>query len=199
MKQKTIVRSLEDADPSYAAAKALLAKLRASLSAIDLEDDQLRFRLSNRKTGAEKTNRVAALLGEEVDDDNAAPDGVSARLKAIASERVDLRAAIEIAQQRLATVRHAASKTICTEIKSDYSAHVRAVADTLIAAHKAHADLLELTEQLNDRDIAWTGSLPPMHAHAIFGHDSGRITGWLHDAASARLIDKKTIPAELAR
>ncbi|MBM7045226.1 hypothetical protein [Rhizobium lusitanum] len=199
MKQKTVVRSLEDADASYASAKDLLTRLRASLSALDREADDIRTRLASRPVAAEKTSRVAALLGESVDDDNVAPDGVSARLKAIAGERVDLRAAIEIAAQRLATARHAASKTICTEIKSDYSARVKAVADTLVAAHQAHAELLELSEQLNDRDIAWSGILPPMHAHAIFGHDGGRISGYLHDAVQAGFIEKKSIPVELQR
>jgi chromosome segregation ATPase len=199
MKQKTIVRALEDADPAFASAKELLSKLKASLSAIDREEDDLRFRLSNRKPGAEKTSRVAALLGEEVDDDNSAPDGVSERLKQLAGERVDLRAAIEIATQRLATARHSASKIICAEVREEYTVRVKAVTDTLIAAHQAHADLLELAEQLNDRNIAWTGSLPPMHATAIFGHDSGRISGWLKDAANAGFIEQKSIPSELAR
>jgi len=199
MKQKTIVRALEDADPTYAPAKDLLAKLKANLATIDREDDDLRFRLSNRKPGAEKTSRVAALLGEEVDEDNAAPNGISERLKANASSRVDLRAAIEIATQRLATARHAASKTICEEVRKEYATRVKAVADALVAAHQAHAELLELTEELNDRDIAWTGSLPPMLATAIFGHNSGRISGWLKDAVVAGFVDKKSIPQELAR
>lgn len=197
MKTKITVRSLEDADLFYAAAKELVRKLKSDIAKIDSEESELLFRLHNRKPGAERTSRVAALLGEEVDEGNAAPDGISARLKAIASERVDLRAAIDIAQQRLATARHGASKIICQEISGEYTARVQAVATTLIAAHQAHAELLKLTEELNDREIAWTGYLRPMHATAIFGDDSGRISGWLKDAASAGFLDKKTIPPEL--
>ncbi|NTF80534.1 hypothetical protein [Rhizobium rhizogenes] len=199
MPTKTLVRSLADADPGYAAAKSLVDKLTGQRSKLDAEENILLERLRNRPPAVEETRRVAALLGDEPPSDNAEPDGLRARLKTLAAERVDLRAAIDIANQRLATARHGASAIICKEVKPAYEIRVKALAGALIAAHVAHEELLALISDLNDADITWTGALPPMQASNVFGHDGGRVGGWLHEAAQAGFVDKKIIPLELAR
>jgi len=192
-----IVRSLESADDTYAAAKGLLARLRASSTKIDAEESDLLFKLASRPPMAEKTGRVAALLGDASPDDGEAPDGIRARLKAIAAERVDLRAAIDIAQQRLTTAHFGASKTICEEVRPAYADKVKTLATAFVAAHQAHADLLGLIDALNANDVAWTGYMAPMHGHRVIGHQSNRIAVWLREAVEGGFINKTDIPMEL--
>lgn len=187
------VRALEAADSTYAAAKDLVARLRASASKLDAEESELLFKLSNRPPVAEKTGRVAALLGDAMPDDDEAPDGVRARLKAIAGERVDLRAAIDIAQQRLTVARFSASETICDEVQSTYTERVKALAAALMVAHRARVELHELIDDLNGNDIAWTGHLPPMHADRTLS----KIGIWLREAVDGGFVKKSEIPTEL--
>ncbi|MBB4580380.1 hypothetical protein GGE45_002710 [Rhizobium aethiopicum] len=191
------VRSLADADPTYAAAKELVARLKASAAKIDAEESELLTRLASRPATTEKTGRVAALLGDAAPDDDEAPDGLRARLKAIAVERVDLRAAIDIAQQRLTQARFGASRVIVAEVASTYSERVQSLAKALIVAHAAHNELLHLINDLNVEDIAWAGVLEPMQASNIFGHDGGRLATWLRSAAAAGFIKASDIPTEL--
>ncbi|MGO7423818.1 hypothetical protein ACCT09_29315, partial [Rhizobium ruizarguesonis] len=174
-KPATRVRSLAEADPTYAAAKELVAKLKASSSKLDAEENDLMHRLATRPPSAEKTGRVAALLGDATPEEDEAPDGVRARLKGIAGERVDLRAAIEIAQQRLSSARFGASRVICGEVRDEYGARVKTLAQSLLAAHSAHGDLLSLISDLNAADVVWSGEMPPMQAHGIFGHEGGKL------------------------
>ncbi|MBX4967193.1 hypothetical protein [Rhizobium binae] len=191
------VRNLADADPTYAAAKELVLRLKASAVKIDAEESELLARLASRPATTEKTGRVAALLGDAAPEDDEAPDGVRARLKAIAGERVDLRAAIDIAQQRLTQARFGASRTICAEVAPTYAARVQSLANALIVAHAAHDDLLHLINDLNVADIAWTGMMEPMQATNVFGHDGGRLATWLKSAAAAGFIKAADIPTEL--
>ncbi|MGO7898916.1 hypothetical protein ACC719_15755 [Rhizobium ruizarguesonis] len=193
------VRSLAEADPTYAAAKDLVAKLRAASAKLDAEENELMHRLANRPPAAEKTGRVAVLLGDAAPEEDEAPDGVRARLKAIAGERVDLRAAIEIAQQRLSQARFGASRVICGEVRGEYAARVKTLADALLAAHDAHCELLSLISDLNAADVVWSGEMAPMQAHGIFGHEGGRLEIWLHEAAVAGFIAKADIPKGLQR
>ncbi|WSH22836.1 hypothetical protein U8Q07_11135 [Rhizobium ruizarguesonis] len=193
------VRSLAEADPTYAAAKELVARLKASSAKLDAEESELLHRLAHRPPAAEKTGRVAILLGDASPEEDEAPDGVRARLKSIAGERVDLRAAIEIAQQRLSQARFGASRVICAEVAPAYAERVKALADALLAAHTAHRELLTLINDLNAADIVWSGEMAPMQAHGIFGHEGGKLSIWLHEAALAGFIAKAKIPKELHR
>lgn len=195
----TPVRGLADADPTYAAAKELVARLKASSAKLDAEENELMHRLAHRPAAAEKTGRVAMLLGDATPEEDEAPDGVRARLKAIAAERVDLRAAIEIAQDRLAKARFGASRAICAEVAPTYAERVKTLADALLAAHAAHAALLSITNELSAQDVAWTGHLAPLQAHGIFGHEGGKLSIWLHEAKAAGFIGKSDIPKELRR
>ncbi|MBY3515717.1 hypothetical protein ACCS67_15855 [Rhizobium brockwellii] len=203
--QKTVpepairVRSLAEADQNYATAKDLVSRLKASSAKLDAEESELMHRLANRPPTAEKTGRVAVLLGDAAPEEDEAPDGVRARLKSIAGERVDLRAAIEIAQQRLSQARFGASRVICGEVRGEYSARVKALADALLAAHSAHGELLKLINDLNAADVVWTGEMAPLQAHGIFGHDGGRLSIWFHEAALAGFVAKAEIPKELQR
>lgn len=191
------VRSLDSADAQFAAAKGLVARLRASAASLDAEESELLYRVSTRPPSAEKTGRVAKLLGDEAPGEDDPPDGIRARLKAIAAERVDVRAALEIATQRLQAARFGASRVICDEVAPAYGETVKALAAALLAAHDAHEDLLSIIAALNREDVAWTGALAPMQAHAIFGHNGSRLAGWLREAAGSGFIKSSEIPKEL--
>ena len=194
MKPTIKVRSLSDADPTYAAAAETLQRLRGKLRDLDSEESNLLDKLARRPQDVGPTSRVLALLGEEVSDE--ADDGPRLRLKAIASERIDLRAAVDIAQQRVTGARFAASRTICTEVAPEYALRVKTLAGALVAAHDAHAELLSLIDGLNAADVAWS-SLVPMQADTIFGHGGGKVAGWLRQAADAGYVAPKEIPPEL--
>ena len=194
MKTTTTVRSLSEADPTYATAAETLQRLRGKLRDLDNEESRLLDQLARRPQDVGPTSRVLALLGEDVIDE--ADDGPRLRLKAIASERIDLRAAVNIANQRVQTARFAASRAICAEVAPAYSERVKALAGALIGAHAAHQELLALISELNSNDVAW-GSLVPMQAESILGHDSGKVAGWLRQALDAGYVTPKEIPPEL--
>lgn len=191
------IKNLSEADSEYLAAFELVSKLRGSSSNLDVEENSLLAKLSNSPVTPELTDRVAALLGESKVDNNAAPDGLQSRLRAVADERRDLRAALAIAEQRLAKARYRASRTICDEVRPTYQAVVATLAAALVGAHNAHSALLEITNELTALDVAWSSYLAPMQATNIFGERSGRIAAWLREAANAAFIDKAQIPQEL--
>lgn len=194
-KPAPVVRSLADAEPTYAAAKDLILKLKASLSALDDEENQIRYTLANAPPKAEVTGRIAALLGDAVPD--GAPVGANARLTAIAAERSDLRSAVDIAQERLAQARFAASRVIAAEVAPVYAERVQALARALVSAHAAQVQLLDLIADLNREDVVWTGAMPPMQADIVFGHLGGTLAVWLKDAANSGFIKTSDIPSEL--
>ncbi|MGV1856190.1 hypothetical protein [Rhizobium rhizogenes] len=197
MPTKPLVRSLADADPGYVAAKSLVDKLTGQRSKLDAEENDLLDRLRNRPAVSEMTARVAALLGDEPPSEDAEPNGLRARLTAIAVERVDLQAALEHANQRLAVARYAASKTVCAEVRGEYSARVQRLAKALITAAAESAALDELSDALEREDIAWSGHLPPLRATRVVGHRGDRVAGWLREAATTGFIKRTDIPKEL--
>lgn len=196
MKKTPIVRSLAQVDPVYGVAADLVARLKSQLAGLDSEENALRFKLANQPPEAERTSRVAALLGEEIDANTMAPDGMNARLTEISRQRADLRSAIEIARQRQGLARIGASKLICAEVRSEYTARVTRIAKAMIELAQANATLVEIAEALEAQDVMWTGELAPMQAIFI-GHRGDRVGAWLRDAKEAGFIKASDIPPEL--
>ncbi len=64
------VRSLTEADATYAAALALVRTLQGKMSVLDGEESDLLYRIGNEKTDGPKAQsaKVAALLGDEPDE-----------------------------------------------------------------------------------------------------------------------------------
>jgi hypothetical protein len=181
------VRSLSEADPTYAAAAETLARLKTKSRDLDQEEATLLDKLRNRPQEAAISGRVLALLGD-APEPNVEPNGTSARLKAIAAERIDLRHAIDIATQRVTVARFAASKAICAEVGEEYGRRVRNVAVALIAAQKADAELQALVGDLNAGDIAWPGLLQPIYR--------GRISAaWINEAVAAGYVPDPDVEA----
>jgi hypothetical protein len=196
MKSTIKVRSLAEADAGYSSAAETLQRLKEQNRKLDAEESTLLDRLANKPNAAASSSRVAALLGD-IPSEDTEPDGARVRLRAIATERVDLRAAIDIATQRVTAARVAASRAICAEVKPEYGQRVKALADVLLAAHAAHGELLGLISELSGQDVAWS-PLVPMQATAIFGHDDGRLAAWLKSAVDAGYVGKAGVPKELS-
>jgi hypothetical protein len=153
--KKVTLRSLAEADPDdYAKALELRQSLRAKGVDLDAEENRLRDFLAKSKSSvATVPAAVAELLGDAPDPE-ADVNGPNARLTAIARERVNLRAALDISEQRLQKSRYKASSVICAEVASAYTDRVRALAAALVGAHMAHAELLDLINQMNMQDVA---------------------------------------------
>lgn len=187
--KKITVRSLAEADPDYAKALELRASLRAKRDALDAEENRIRDALMRSTTSvATVPSAVAELLGDAPDPE-ADVNGPNARLTAIARERVNLRAALEIAEQRLQAARFGASRVICAEVSPEYTERVKSLAAALVTANSAHMELLALIGEMNGQDIAWNGDMVPMQATTVFGHNAGKLTTWLRSAKSAGYID----------
>ncbi|MER9687143.1 hypothetical protein [Mesorhizobium sp. M0139] len=196
--------NLRDATPDYDKLAELCATLRSSAAKFDTEESEL---LTCLGSGAAKPHkainaRVADLLGDAADESpDPLAEGIRARLTEINSLRRDTRAALDIATARLQQARHAASKAICDSVATEYRARVQALAEALVTAHEANASLAEITNALEAADVAWVGILPPAPARMLGApHDRGNRVGiWLREAASAGLIDKKSIPRDLTQ
>jgi hypothetical protein len=194
------VPSLHDASPAYADAKALTQRLVDKVSALEREDDVLRERV-NAQTPKERAlnSRVSELLGDEVDEGNPEIDGIHARLKQNAAERRDLRTAIDVAKDRMSRARFDASRTICADAEPEYRARVRALADALLAAHKAHADVVGVTAALDAADVARPALFDAGRALAMLGlprDPNSRLSYWFRETAQAGLIDPAIVPKE---
>lgn len=98
--------------------------------------------------------RVAALMGESAPEPGK-PD--KARLAEIVVELADLRTATELTHERRRVALSKASAAIREQIRPEYRARVRAVAEALGAAREASADLRALTDALGTAEVEWTG------------------------------------------
>jgi predicted nucleic acid-binding Zn-ribbon protein len=194
------VSSLHDASPGYAEAKALTQRLVDKVSALEREDDDLRHRLNNTNSQDRAMNsRVAELLGDEVDEANPEVDGIHARLKQNGAERRDLRTAIDVARDRMSRARFDASRTICAEVEPEYRARVKALAEALAAAHRAHADVVSLLGAIDAADVARPVLFDAGRALAMLGLPNdphSRLAAWFRETAAAGLIEPATVPKE---
>lgn len=175
-------------DTEFATWDAKAREFRAMESRLDEEESSLLHRLANRPAAPEMDRSVATLLGEEVPDDEPAPDGLAARLRDVQAERRSVKAAKDIAELRRNRARHAASKAICAEVAPEYRAKVSALGEALLAAKVAAADLVEFGAKLTDADIAWSANLRPMVPHFL-GERGERIDAWIAEAKTYGLID----------
>ncbi len=193
--------SLREAEPTYDKLAEKCESLRASIGKLDAEESDLLGKLFNRapKPDDGMNSRVAELLDEAIDDADPLIDGIHARLLEVKALRDDTRAALAIATERLHKARHAASKVICDGVRDTYLTAVKALADALIAAHKANAAVAEITNGLQAADVVWTSYLPPAPAKMLGApHDKqNRVAVWLRESARDKLIDPKIIPQDL--
>lgn len=196
------VRSLAEADPGYATLLEKQGELRAARSRLDAEEGELLFKLSNAKPSDAPVNRrVAALLGEEVDESDPAVDGLRARFTACQAERRDVDAALRVVEDRLRAARMAASRVIAGEAEPEFRRRASALALALAAAYEAHLAVEEVIDALQRADVAFVRS-PFMDGRAVplFGHTwdrQGRVAAWFREAVKAGLVEAGTVPEGL--
>jgi hypothetical protein len=195
--------SLRDTDPDYDKLAQKCDELRSAIGKLDAETADLwnRQHVKSAKDRDRHVNsRVMALLGDDVPEaEDPLSAGVSARMREIDAERRDTASALEIARTRLSKARFAASKTICDSVKAEYTKRVRVLADALIAADSANAELAAITGAMSDADVAFTAHLPAVPARML-GEPRDRnnkVALWLREAARDGLIDRTTIPERL--
>lgn len=181
------VRTLHDADPDYGRALELRQTLRVKLSDLDAEEGRLHDAIAKSKSSAiAAPAAVAELLGDAIDD-MLDPHGPRARLSALHAERTNVRQALSIAEQRLQTARFKASRAVMRDVGDIYIRRVRKIAETLIEAHRAYADLTSLVDELNAKDVAWSVDHVPLQPHQLF---AARVPHWLEEVRRAGYIDK---------
>lgn len=190
------IPSLAETSPAYAALIDKRSELIARKSTLEREADEIRSTADDFKPDAGRAARVAAMLDDEVE-----PPAGGDRLAEIAGLTHDISAAIAEVDRRIATERQSTSRTICEGVRKSYAEAVSTLAGALIAAHHAHRDVLTISDQLNDEDIAWVGHLPPMHATRILGapnDNSSALARWMQGAALNDFISYAAIPSELS-
>ncbi|MGA0564468.1 hypothetical protein ACO2RV_18640 [Ancylobacter sp. VNQ12] len=190
------VRSLAEADPNYAAILEKQGELRSVRSRLDAEESEILFRLANDKpSDAPVNHRVAALLGDDVDEADPAADGLRARFTACQSERRDVDAALRVVDERLRAARGTASKLITADVEPEYRARVAALGAALAAAYDAHVSVEEIPAAMQRADVAFAPVFTEGRATRIFGQPrdkNGRVAAWFREAVKAGLVD--TVP-----
>ncbi len=133
-----------------------LQEQRAALSARIAELDQKLS--SDRNLDAE----AAALLDSE---DNGLVKLSLAEERRTGRQRLRvLEKAIELGKRQLGGIRTTCSQKIAEKVRPEYAACLREVAKSAVALAEASEKEREFRENLIDRDIAFTGVLPPVGA-----------------------------------
>lgn len=171
------VPSLGEADPEYGLMHAKLVELRADTSVTSREIRELEADMRARPAPAVRPD-VAALLGEAVDP---SLSGRSARLADLRRRASDLDAAVAIIGRRLAERRTTASAAVRALVRDEYARRVAAVAEALQGVNAAHIALLDIIDQFEREDVAWT-SLGPMQPNFLGDPRDGHVQRYLMEA-----------------
>jgi hypothetical protein len=147
---------------------------------------------------AERAARVKRLLGDPVPD---TADKPRESLSQLVQKLGDLQAAHKIAEQRRAASRVAAAKIICKKAEPEYRERVEAICNAMVVLNTALDQYQTLVNAFEREDVPYHIAFRPMPAVFIGrpNDPQGFIAGYLHEAATYRLIDAKTIPPELRR
>jgi hypothetical protein len=190
------VPGLADVSPDHAALVTRRGDLRNTHAALGREAAGLWDRQFQRLPDGGRAERVASLLGDDPID---VPDKPS-RLETVRQQQHDIELALSEIERRIGQSRIKASGIICEQIKSTYNQRAAAVANALIAAHKAQVDLADLVGELESKDVAWAGRLQPLSVDGILGDPldtHSRLSWLLKECAAAGFIAKSDIPEEV--
>jgi len=171
------VPSLGEVDAEYHELEQKIVGLRNDQSATAREIAELEQDLRTRRAPA-MSSGVAALLGEVVDT---TLEKRPARLVELRKHAADIEAAVEILQRHLADRRGQASAAVRAAVKDEYRRRVAAVAEALLQANVAHLELVEIIDQLERGDVAWT-ALGPMQPNFLGDARDGHVHRYLKEA-----------------
>jgi hypothetical protein len=191
------VPALATAGPEFTALTEKESEIQTLIHRLDVERSKLwGVANSGRDDGDDK---VAALLGDEPVPADPSKQSARARLTEIAAETETARKALDVVRSRIAAARTAASAKVVEAVRPEYGRRVQVLGQALVAAYVAHSELLELTDQLNAADVAWSG-LTPLQATRLLGDrrdNYSQLAIWLREAASAGYLKPADIPTEI--
>lgn len=178
------VPSHGDVDADYREIEQKIAALQASQSATTREVAALEQDIHSRPAPSVRAG-VAALLGETIDT---SLETRPARLRELRQHARDLEEAIAELRRRLADRRSQASAKVRAAVKDEYGRRVVAVADALLAANAAHMELVELIDQLEREDVAWT-ALGPMQPRFLGDPRDGHVQRYIREAKELGYVE----------
>lgn len=194
------VPTLEQASPAYAASIEKRRELLRRKRDVEIELAELAETISKPSAilTAENEARIAVLLGDENDADLADLAELRSRYAELQAMLPSITKALGRIDDRIAHGRMEASNTICAAVKNEHARRAKRVCETLLAAHEAHLTYAELTEELTDKDVAWS-VLRPAHP-ALLGDPRdahSRLAGYLRESAESGFIAPEQIPESL--
>jgi hypothetical protein len=151
------MRVLKD-HPAFAAEEAKLHELNVELAAIQHRKREILT--APRETGADVTAEASSLL----DGSGPAADTHSSEREysRVAHAELVQQEAIRIQKTRLQAARLVASAAIVAQVKPEYVAVLRKMAEKMVELSALSDQEAAIREQLNDADVSFAGSMPPL-------------------------------------
>ena len=194
-----IVPSLAEVSPEYGRLQAKRSELEARKVELGRERSALEKRhyLDQDRSTAAANRAVAALLGDPVEGAPEVDD--RERLRQIATMLRDVERALETLEERINAERRAASKLVCDQVKDEYDRRVTALCEAVTAMHERHVELVEMTNQLDRRNVQWS-RLHPMQHPRLLGSPTdtyGPVAQYLREAIEHGFLGKDSMPESL--
>jgi NADH dehydrogenase/NADH:ubiquinone oxidoreductase subunit G len=158
--EETSLRGLEDF-PEYHEAKSLLAKAQHELLAAERQLDALHGSLSTPAVLTLQERARNWLRGDDASPTARSPQ--REQIDALHDKRRLLTAAVQEQRQRLASLGSELSKRVCEELKPDYTALVRRIAETVEALAKLLDEEQAFRDRLRDGGIEYASYLRTMN------------------------------------
>lgn len=192
------IPTLGDASSEYSALMKKRDNLDARRQELESERAQLMDEIARTTvplSRRERDQRVAVLLGDETVAEFSRPH---ARLAEIGQEIADIKAALDVLADQIGQARYRASEKIREGVRPAYAQRVAANCEALLRLRETSADYLELTHELQEKDISWLQLEPLPVSFAGNPHDRHSKTAiYLREAAKAGYFDYARIPSEL--
>ncbi|WP_414462705.1 hypothetical protein [Hyphomicrobium sp. DY-1] len=183
VKPEVRVPGLAESDPTYAALLDKREAISAEARAVADEKKALARDLEkNPPTTGNVSRAVAEALGEV-----AALDDRPKRLLELRQRGTVLDEAAAVLIKRIQDRRSAASRIVCDQIRPEFAARVKRLADALEAAHKARVGLEDLINDLEAQDVQWS-VLGSFRAPFLGDIENGPVQRFIREAKEAKYV-----------
>ncbi len=181
---------------------ALVGRRSEILAAIAADKTKVRVELAKLAAGKADTEtrkqRAERIIGGD-DPDNVQIASSRSELDRL-SRRIEAHAAaIPEIDAKIYEARARASLIICAIGRDEYLRIENKLCETLLAAHRAHLDLIRFTDRLNENNVNWTAEFEPhfpLFLRSPMG-DGGWIGTFLREAVRLGFFPKNRLPEEL--
>ena len=150
--------------------------------------------LMSETDGPFRDEYVSTLLGDRLPENTPSLRDLGEIQKAIKKHDI----AIHEMESRIRYARQDASKIIVADFRDEYRERVRKMAFALLSAREAINHYLDLVDEFNDRDVAWT-VLIPMHPNFM-----GEVNAyydefgmWFNECVVNGFLNKDEVPEAL--